>query len=236
MTFGSLFTGIGGLDLGLERAGMSCRWQVEIDPYARRVLERHWPSVQRWDDVRTFPPPGWDGQVDLICGGFPCQDISDAGSRSGINGERSGLWSEFFRIVCLVRPRYVLVENVAALSRRGLGRVLGDLAFLGCDAEWGVLSSCRMGAPHTRERMFVISYPSGKRWNKGRGAEIHEGQQKTPLDLERRAGRKAESTVQRVAHRVPDRMERLKGIGNAVDPDVAEWIGRRILEIERVTS
>ena len=151
MTFGSLFAGIGGMDLGLERAGMTCEWQVEIDPYARRVLAKHWPSVRRWDDVRTFPPmanaepnerdestiggsigtgeekgrvlepqrcaDSWS--VDLICGGFPCQDISYAGKGAGLAGERSGLWYEFARVVRVLRPRFVLVENVSALLTRG---------------------------------------------------------------------------------------------------------------------
>src|ERR1700678_4087108 len=104
MTFGSLFCGIGGFDLGLERAGMQCKWQVEIDPYARRVLEKHWPDVRRWDDVRTFPPENWRSQVDLICGGFPCQDISSAGLRRGITEPQSGLWAQFERIVGELRP------------------------------------------------------------------------------------------------------------------------------------
>src|SRR5687767_562507 len=112
MTFGSLFAGIGGFDLGFERAGMRCEWQVEIDPYCRRVLAKHWPDVRRWDDVRTFPPDG-DWGVDVICGGFPCQDISAAGKQAGIEGERSGLWGEYERIIRVLRPRIVVVENVA---------------------------------------------------------------------------------------------------------------------------
>jgi DNA (cytosine-5)-methyltransferase 1 len=156
VTFGSLFAGIGGFDLGLERAGMQCEWQCEIDPYARRVLEKHWPDVRRYDDVRTmldYKPHA----VDLICGGFPCQDISNAGRRAGIDGERSGLWSEYARIIGTLRPRYVLVENVAALLGRGIGRVLGDLSSLGYDAEWHVISAASVGAPHVRERVWIVA-------------------------------------------------------------------------------
>lgn len=102
---------------------MECRWQVEIDPWCRRVLAKHWPDVRRWDDVRTWPQPDTE-PVDLICGGFPCQDISNAGKRKGITGERSGLWKEFARILGVVRPKYALIENVSAILGRGLDTVL----------------------------------------------------------------------------------------------------------------
>ena len=108
MTFGSLFAGIGGLDLGLERAGMECRWQVEIDDYANRVLARHWPDVLRHDDIRTWPQPDAE-RVDLICGGFPCQDISYAGKGAGLEGKRSGLFFELIRVVREMEPRCVLL-------------------------------------------------------------------------------------------------------------------------------
>jgi DNA (cytosine-5)-methyltransferase 1 len=159
LTVGSLFAGIGGIDLGLERTGgFETVWQVEIDDYARRVLAKHWPNVRRWDDVRTFPPePAEEWRCDVICGGFPCQDISDAGSKLGLSGKRSGLWREFARIIRVLRPLYVVVENVAALLDRGIGDVLGDLATIGYDAEWEVLSACAFGAPHTRERVFIIA-------------------------------------------------------------------------------
>src|SRR6187551_321237 len=130
---------------------MRCAWQVEIDPYCRRVLAKHWPDVRRHDDVRTFPPTdAGEWRVDVICGGFPCQDISNAGKRAGIDGERSGLWAEYARIVRALRPSIVVVENVAALLNRGIERVLGDLAACGFDAEWEVLPAAAAGAPHFR--------------------------------------------------------------------------------------
>jgi DNA (cytosine-5)-methyltransferase 1 len=161
VTFGELFAGIGGFSLGLERAGMTCKWQVEIDPYARAVLNKHWPDVRRHDDVRTFPPTHThthtqDFSVDLICGGFPCQDISVAGKGAGLAGARSGLWHEFARIIGELRPRYVIVENVAALLTRGMGTVLGDLSSLGYDAEWHVIPASAVGAPHRRERVWIV--------------------------------------------------------------------------------
>lgn len=167
MNVGSLFAGIGGFDLGLERAGMRVSWQVEQDPYCRAVLARHFPEAARFEDVRevgaqNLPP------VDLICGGFPCQDLSPAGRGAGIDGARSGLWSEFARIVRELRPRYVVVENVPALltgkgkrwDRAPVGRVLGDLAEAGYDAEWACLSAREFGAPHLRKRIWIVAYPA----------------------------------------------------------------------------
>ena len=158
MTFGSLFSGIGGIDLGLERAGMTCKWQVEIDPWCRKVLAKHWPNVRRYEDVSAVGGDTLE-PVDVIAGGFPCQDVSTAGQGAGIKeGTRSGLWSEFHRIICELRPRYVLVENVPGLFANGRGRVLGDLADIGYDAEWEVLSAADVGAPHLRKRVFITAH------------------------------------------------------------------------------
>jgi DNA (cytosine-5)-methyltransferase 1 len=169
LTIGSLFSGIGGLELGLERAGLGpVLWQVECDPFCRSVLAKHWPNATRYDDVRTAQPP----PADVLCGGFPCQDISDAGKRAGIGGERSGLWEHFARLIGVLRPRYVVVENVSALLSRGMGRVLGDLAALGYDAEWSSLRASDVGAPHRRERIFIVAHAAGqRRARSGKGRE-----------------------------------------------------------------
>ena len=169
MTFGSLFAGIGGFDLGLERAGMACAWQVEREPYAVRVLEKHWPNVRRHDDVCTFPPEEGNWEVDLICGGFPCQDISVAGKGAGLAGERSGLWHEMHRIIGELRPRFVIVENVAALLSRGMETVLGDLSQIGYDAEWHVIPASAIGAPHRRDRVWIVADASGEHCTQKRG-------------------------------------------------------------------
>ena len=148
MKVGSLFAGIGGFDLGLERAGFEIAWQVEIDPYCQRVLAKHWPDVPRYGDIRAID---WATvpRVDLLCGGFPCQDLSFAGKRAGIDGERSGLWSEYVRAIRALRPRFILVENVPGLlTNKYMGRVLGDLAACGYGAEWEVFSACAIDAPH----------------------------------------------------------------------------------------
>jgi DNA (cytosine-5)-methyltransferase 1 len=157
LTVGSLFSGVGGFELGLERAGMRCIWQSEIDPYASAVLRKHWPGVINHGDIRNIRA-GTVEPADVLCGGFPCQDISNAGKRAGIGGERSGLWDEYARIIGEIRPRYVIVENVAALLGRGIERVLGDLAALGFDAEWHCIPASAVGAPHRRDRVWIMAH------------------------------------------------------------------------------
>ena len=265
MTFGSLFAGIGGFDLGFERAGMECKWQVEIDPYSRKVLAKHWPNVKRYDDVRTFPTADTD-QVDVISGGFPCQDISFAGTGAGLDGERSGLFFEVIRVARQLRPRIVVLENVAALLTRGLDRVLGTLAEIGYDAEWHCIPAAAVGAPHIRDRVFILAYSQCNGWDKRR-TEC-EGQQRgialvgTGASLadapgfrceenrnESRDNEQRKSTLQRrlfklgrsdwwavepamgrVADGIPARVDRLKGLGNAVVPQIAEYIGRLLIK------
>jgi len=165
ITIGSLFSGIGGLEAGIEVAipGASVRWQAECDPYARAVLAKHWPNATRYENVKDINEN--TERVDIICGGFPCQDISNAGKREGIEGAKSGLWSEFARIVGILRPPFVFVENVSALLRRGMDRVLGDLSALGYDAEWGCFRASDVGAPHRRERIFILAYTRRERVN-----------------------------------------------------------------------
>ena len=157
MRYGSLFSGIGGLDLGFDLAGFVCAWQVENDPFCRRVLDKHWPTVPKFGDVQTVGNHNLE-PVDIVIGGFPCQDLSQAGKRRGLGGERSGLWFEFARVVREVVPRFVVVENVPGIFVSGLGRVLGDLAASGYDAEWFCLSANSQGAPHIRDRAFIIAH------------------------------------------------------------------------------
>jgi DNA (cytosine-5)-methyltransferase 1 len=157
-----LFSGIGGFSLGLERAGMRTVAFCECEPYARSVLAKHWPNVPCYPDVRelTAERLARDGiSVDVICGGFPCQDISVAGKGAGLAGERSGLWREYARLIGELRPRFVIVENVAALLSRGLAEVLGDLASIGFDAEWHCIPASAVGAPHRRDRIWIVAYP-----------------------------------------------------------------------------
>lgn len=164
-----LFSGIGGFALGLEAAGMETVAFCEVAAAPRALLAHHWPEVPCYDDIRTLNAArlAADGiAVDVICGGFPCQDISFAGAGAGLAGERSGLWRDYARLIRELRPRYVIVENVAALLGRGLGDVLGDLAEIGYDAWWDCIPASAAGARHRRDRVWIVAYARG---------EQHEG-------------------------------------------------------------
>lgn len=256
LTYGSLFSGIGGMDLGLDRAGLQCRWQVEIDDYARRVLAKHWLDVPKHDDVKTFPPGDpKDWRVDVIAGGFPCQDISYAGKGAGLEGERSGLWHEFARVVRDLEPRYVIVENVAALLARGLDAVLGTLASLGYDAEWTCLPAEAFGAPQERDRTFLVAYPvevAGRsrifpdhfdgvprntEWSStqtvrtGRGWKRWLSEAVVALD-----GTISASDFCGMDDGLSEELDRIGAIGNAVVPQVAQYIGERLIEFHDATQ
>jgi DNA (cytosine-5)-methyltransferase 1 len=153
-----LFSGIGGFSLGLERAGMQTIAFCELDPVCRQVLKKHWPNVPIFEDVKTLTAKDIYDTVDVICGGFPCQDISLAGRGAGLAGERSGLWYEYHRLIEEIRPRYVIIENVAALRSRGLDEVLRCLDALGYDAEWHCIPAAAVGAPHQRDRIWIVGY------------------------------------------------------------------------------
>ena len=162
LRMGSLFSGIGGLDLGLERAfkgQLQTAWQVEENQFCCSILERHWPHAKRYDDVRTVGAHNLE-PVDILCGGFPCQDISIAGKGEGLNGKRSGLWWEFHRIINELRPSVVVMENVPAITIRGLSAVVGSLAQIGYDCQWTIISAKQCGAPHLRRRWFAVAYPT----------------------------------------------------------------------------
>lgn len=159
LSVGSLFSGIGGLELGLERAGFGpVRWQAEADAYCRRVLARHWPEARRYSDVRDIDADAAD--VGLVCGGFPCQPVSTAGRRRAQLDER-WLWPEFVRIIGALDPAAVVVENVVGLRSAGLSDVLADLAAVGMDAEWACLAAADLGAPHVRRRIFIVGVRPG---------------------------------------------------------------------------
>ncbi len=184
MIFGSLFTGIGGFDLGLERAGMACQFQVETDAYCNRILERHWPQVPRFGDVRDCGA-GNLSHVDLICGGFPCQDVSTAGKRKGLVGEQSGLWFEFERVLGELRPAWAVIENVPGLLTSHQGRdfslILNALSEMGYGVAWRILDSRWFGVAQRRRRVFIVGHLGDLRAGevlfepKGGGRDIAEG-------------------------------------------------------------
>ncbi len=320
ITVGSCFSGIGGIELGLEATGrFKTIWQIENDPYATAVLKKHWPGVERFGDIRTIPAERLT-PVDLICGGYPCQPFSLAGKRKGADDARH-LWPAMFRIICTVGPRYVLLENVPGHLSMGFGRVLGNLASVGYDAEWGVLSAAGVGAPHLRKRLFILAHTNndgfssnkntagikprkqskqiregtkqpkrsigGKTWNSDVANTECGGRRESPRHFEkpqepfcktereegasfsgsggsdvahakiggwrqrdtnrqwsgagavtpeewRRSSDSGwwiiEPNVGRMAARISNRVDRLKCLGNAVVPQVAEKIGRMILD------
>lgn len=234
MKFGSLFSGIGGLDLGLERAGLTCAWQVEINDYCRQVLAKHWPAVTRYGDVSEIEWADVES-VEVVCGGFPCQPVSRSGLRQAQDDER-WLWPEFFRCVRHLRPRYVIVENVPGLLDRGLTDVLSDLASIGYDAEWDCLPAAAFGLAHIRFRLFLVAYPAGtvesehllpqSEWVSVESGGSRWRDRATYYD------RVPEPEVDRVAHGVPLGVVRPQNaaLGNAVCPPVPELIGQRLIE------
>jgi len=302
LTVGSLFSGIGGLDLGLERAGMKVIWQSEIDPYCNKVLKKHWPEVTNYGNIKEID---WATvqRPDVVCGGYPCQPFSTAGKRRGTDDPRH-LWPWVRDAISALRPSYAILENVRGhLSMGGL-QVVGELAEIGYDAEWRVVSAAGMGAPHRRDRIIIVAYPSqlhsngsnnnarvsvehqtvSKLRNDGRAARMantaskcsngrqprcdnaqskKEGVQKqtgtsSPVvahanSIRSQAARpkqqatifargdsnsnrqlaagqwETEPDVGRVVDGVSSRVDRLRGLGNAVVPQVAEYIGRLVM-------
>jgi len=156
-----LFAGIGGFSLGLEKTGgFETIGFCEVDKKAQAVLKKHWPEVPIYDDVTKLTKDDIDGTVDVITGGFPCQDISLAGKGAGLEGERSGLWWEFHRLIKELQPKWVIAENVSALRSRGLDQVLRSLSEIGYDAEWHCIPASAVGAPHRRDRIWIVAYPN----------------------------------------------------------------------------
>ena len=238
-----LFSGIGGFSLGLERTGgFQTVAFCEIEKYCQKVLNKHWPEVPCYDDICTLTADrlASDGiSIDVICGGFPCQDISVAGGGAGIEGKRSGLWQEYARLIGELRPRFVIVENVSALLARGLDRVLGDMAALGYDAEWHCIPASYVGAPHRRDRIWIVAYPNGtssqrSRLSGGIYAKHANTDGRSPHEkrAEARNNWSVEPDVGRMAYGVPAATHRLKALGNSVVPQIPELIGRAILEMQ----
>ncbi len=307
MKVGSLFSGIGGLDLGLERAGMDVIWQSEIDPYACKILDKHWPTVPNLGNIKEID---WSQveRPDVICGGYPCQPFSTAGKRQG-EGDARHLWPWVRECIAELRPRYAVLENVRGHLSLGFGTVLGDLASIGYDTEWQVIPAAAVGAPHRRDRVFIVAYANQQgsqrrgriqesetqlgrldvlgtdsRWpqeladtdsngwihgqtefnttegwidaqrdfatgsadvadttqqsSNGKPDYIRDSKQPKTIPKPRDSSWQShgsgqwwaiEPDVGRVAHGIPNRVDRLRCLGNAVVPQVAEYVGRLIM-------
>jgi len=288
MNVGSLFSGIGGIEHGFEQTGFTTKWFVEKDPYAQIILRKHFPNTIIYDDVTTLDFTTVP-QIDILTGGFPCQDISNAGKRVGIEGSRSSLWKYYLKAIGILRPKYIFIENVSALINRGLDVVLADLAKVGYDAEWYCVPASAVGAPHQRDRIFIIAYSNDNGWDSSNKQDrtkrtdfLYEERYSTKIYPERvqqqfgteQDGKlqpisqevantnsrgneegnrnennrrekettysdksqcsgwwKIEPSVGRVANDVPFRMERIRCLGNAVVPAVAEVFAQAIKEM-----
>jgi DNA (cytosine-5)-methyltransferase 1 len=289
LNVGSLFSGIGGIELGFEKAGFETIWFIECEKYAKEVIKKHWCNAIVYDDItkvdfKAIP------KVDIITGGFPCQDISFAGKGVGISGSRSSLWKYYYESIRVLRPRYAFIENVSAILGRGLNVVLADLASLGYDAEWYCVPASSVGAPHQRDRLFVISYlpftrngrlSVSKRGQKKKGFDIdgnsktisdsqgtgempiqQQGQRNVPVkigkivtdsnskrlsDIQRNKEQtwqsgngtvgdsgwwNTEPDLGRMADGISNRVDRIRCLGNAVVPQVAEVFAQAIKERE----
>ena len=250
MKFLSLFSGIGGIDLGLERAGMECVGQVEIDPFCRAVLKKHWPSVMCMEDVKSVKGDEF-GPIDIIAGGFPCQDISCAGKGKGIFAERSGLWWEMRRVIEAVRPAWVLAENVPALRTRGADEVFASLEGLGYTVEPLVVGAWACGLRHKRDRCWIVAHRYQVGWNRERPRVRREHEIRPGLCWQTKEGFKGWKAMERwlgqaqqdaYASSAPSescgedygvsrQLDRTAALGNSVVPQVVEMIGRAIMEI-----
>lgn len=286
---GSLFAGIGGFERGIEAAieGAETIWQVEREPFCQKVLRKHWPNSKIYNDVRDITRENVE-PVDMLIGGFPCQDISLAGKGEGLDGQKSGLWWEMHRIISELRPRVVVMENVSAITIRGGLDVVGSLASIGYDSEWRIIAARDFGAPHRRDRWFCVAWPSPDsddirseskirisipKEETGKGSRIqidHNRNRRTDgtssdsesiSDHECKVNRKnskenrkrrgvkfrgrdslsshkknywsryeAPSALCRVDDGVPDRIHRLRALGNAIVPQCSQYIGKMILK------
>ena len=248
MKHGSLFSGIGGFDLAARNVGFKNIWCCEIDPLCQEVLRAHFPESELHSDITTFLKPK---KVDIISGGFPCQDISNAKTWNsggkfkgdGIKGKRSGLWTHFARIIAIVKPKYVVIENVPALTKKGFEKVLYDLAVIGYDAEWTIISAAEFGAPHLRKRLWIVAYPIGigrehegiifsdefreqipqsSKWESSRTIRRADGKKTLPKSFGIHDG---------VSRKLDD-AQRITALGNSIIPDIAEFIFERIKSFE----
>lgn len=244
MRFIDFFCGIGGFTLGLTRAGLRCVGACEIEESARTIYLKNFPETEWFPNDITKVTPSDIPAADLWCGGFPCQDISATGLRAGISGSRSGLFFTLAELARVVRPRFILLENVSALLGRGMGSVLGKLSEIGYDAEWEIISAAAMGAPYIRERVWILAYPKGGGFTRNYFADETTFDPKSgksggwafqPADLPlpaKRDGRTPHRLDVRVADGVPgwvDAAPRIKALGNAVVPQIPEMIGRRLM-------
>lgn len=243
-----LFSGIGGFSLGLERTGgFETVAFCEIDEHAKRVLNKNWPDISIYNDVVNLEH---DGEIDVITGGFPCQDLSIAGRKAGLQGTRSGLWGAMFKLIRKHRPKYVIIENVANLligpaeqPGQWFGTLLTDLASIGYDAQWHIIPASAVGAGHHRQRAWIIAYPNQKLWDVPQEIfnqlSFQISKRRTPRSVLSLLADFKQISIDEIYpdHRkldgLSEAVDSLERLGNAVVPQIPEMIGYAILEAER---
>lgn len=235
-----LFSGIGGFSLGLDRAGFETVAFCEKDEYCQQVLKKRWPGVPIYDDIKKLDGNKFRGAIDVVCGGFPCQDLSASGQQKGFSGERSSLYKEMLRIISECRPRWAIFENVTNLlsgdDGRWFSKFLNDLAKIGLDAEWHCIPASEFNAAHSRDRVWIIAYPNG---SNGKSLEFSQPLCAYSEESRRRKYSRAIDACLpahdyagsgRDSYDVPAVMDRLRALGNAVVPQIPEMIGLAIME------
>lgn len=239
MIVGSLFSGIGGFDLAARWMGWRTAWFSEINPYSNAVLKKHWPDVPNYGDITQIDPTQLE-PIDILVGGFPCQDISVAGRGAGLGGHKSILWWEYFRFIKAIRPKYAVIENSPRLRSLGLDKILQALYEIGYDAEWHCITASHVGGKQKRDRLWVVAYPHGEsfehlldRSRKEGSGEITSSRSLDALEQDSReiaTGRRwqAEPSMARVAYGIPNRVDRSFSLGNAIVPQVALLIFQAI--------
>ena len=246
---GSAFSGIGGFELGVEESwrhvGVETVWQIEKNKFCQKVLKKHWPNATLHDDITTIEPSSLE-PVDVIIGGFPCQDISRAGKKKGVNeGEKSSLWWKLWNIIGYLRPKIVILENVSTIVSVGGSDVLGALSEIGYDSEWSIVRASDFGAPHRRARWFCVAYHTsntgGKNGQKqpvdaGSLATKHRskcGVHKSGRDIRNGSDFESipfESVVCGMDHGISNRLDRIRSLGNAIVPACSKWVADQVLQ------
>lgn len=218
-----LFAGIGGISLGLERTGgFETVAFCEIDKAAQKVLNKHWPNVPIFEDVKSLSAKEIDGSIDVITGGFPCQDLSVAGKGAGLEGARSGLWWEFHRLIKEAQPKWVIIENVAVLRSRGLDQVLRSIAEIGYDAQWHCIPASAVGAPHRRDRIWIVAYPGHRsRWDFGSSEAGYYAPSERPADTGPLGGSGEQSST--VADSSSSRLQRGQRLRDNLEEALRGW-------------
>ncbi len=237
MKHGSLFSGIGGFELGAERTNIKTLWSCELNEFCRKILKQHFPETKQYNDIRSVSYPE---SVDIISGGFPCQDISIAGKGNGITGTRSSLWFEMYRIIEEIRPTYILIENSPELLKKGFEKILYPLSEIGYNVEWQCLSGYSFGVQQSRERVYVIAYSNSFRQQRKREKSIFSKSilqrqfqgiypgWRTRRDIPKPA-------TLRTTHDIPNQMDRTKAIGNSVMPIISKYLFECIKEFNYET-